>query len=142
MLKKVPLNTDYFTYENLNPKNHRDGDCVIRAIAKATDQTWYKVYQDLVDIGLKYGYMPNSDEVTARYLTSLGWTKMKEPRNCYNRKYMVKDWIDVQLDSEDGLDSKIIASVGSHHLTTIIAGKVVDIWNCSRETMHTYWVKR
>ena len=42
MKRKIPENTKYFTYLNLNPKNRKAGDCVIRAIAYATGLSWYR----------------------------------------------------------------------------------------------------
>ena len=48
--------------------------------------------------------------------------------------------------NEEQLDENqltvIVANVGSHHVTCIKDGKVQDIWDCSRNTMHKYWYKR
>ena len=65
---------------NLNPKGIRACDCVIRAIALATAQTWDKVYMDLCELGLKMKRVPNEKQVYEKYLEQKGWTKHKQPR--------------------------------------------------------------
>lgn len=141
MRKTRQIETDYYKFVNVNPHNKITSDCVVRAIARATEQDWCKVYDDLVEIGRKYGYMPNEETCYNKYLTKLGWVKMKEPRNVFNKKYMVKDWLDETMMNE-GVPDRIVATVGSHHLSCIYDGRVNDIWDCSRQTMHSYWVKK
>lgn len=36
MIRKIPPETSTFHFHNENPKGRRTGDCVIRAIARAT----------------------------------------------------------------------------------------------------------
>lgn len=38
--------TNWFAYNNVNPKNKINGDCVIRAIANAMNKTWDEVKYD------------------------------------------------------------------------------------------------
>lgn len=45
---------------NPNPLGKTTGDCVVRAIAIATDQSWRKTYRHLCDIGDRQADMPNS----------------------------------------------------------------------------------
>lgn len=126
---------DYFSYYNANPHNRFASDCAIRAIALATDQSWETVYKDLYDIGLKYGFMPNEKNSIHRYLTKLGWVKMKEPRDFMNKKMMVKDFIRKNKET-------LIIYAGTEHLVTARGGKVYDTWDSSRQTMHTYYIKQ
>jgi len=44
-----------FIEYNPNPQNKNIGDCVIRAVSKALDQSWEKSYRDLSDLGIKIG---------------------------------------------------------------------------------------
>ena len=135
-MKTIPANTENFIYENLNPNNHNNaGDCVIRAISKALNQPWKKTYQDLCEIGCRLGRMPNDRVVFDRYLKSKGWTKCSEPRNWDNTKMTVEAFMRYTKDDV------IIANVGSLHVTCIIDKKVYDKWNCTKKTMHTYYVE-
>lgn len=126
----------YFHYFNANSHNHATGDCVVRAISSACNVSWEDTFKGLCEIGLKYGYMPNSDQCIKKYLEARGWVKMKEPRNCYNRKLSVQEFL-----CNNKHKSNIIANIGSHHMAAIINNVVYDIWDSSRETMHSYWVK-
>ena len=44
---------------NINPKNKRTKDCVIRAIATATNSSWEYIYRELAELGIKKGLMIN-----------------------------------------------------------------------------------
>ena len=129
----------YFHYYNANNHNHKVGDCVVRAIATATQQSWEKVYDGLYKIGRHYGYMPNDDQCIKKYLTGLGWEKMKEPRDVNNKKIDVIRFIDYYWPEDH---RSVIANVGSHHMVAINEGVVHDIWDSSRQTMHSYWIKK
>ena len=78
---------------NLNPKGWKTGDCVIRAIAYATQQSWDDVYKGLSDLGFKKKRMPNDKQVYEQYLKDLGWEKQKQPRKWDNTKYTVNEFI-------------------------------------------------
>lgn len=133
--QKYP-DTEWFTYYNANPHNRKSEDCVIRAICTATGLSWENVLINLTQIGVKDGYVPNDPKCFEKYLKSLGWIKCSEPRNMDNTKMLVKEFLNKRKGSES-----IIAYVGSHHVVAIINKKVHDIWDSSKQTMHTYWVK-
>ena len=57
-----------FIEYNPNPNNSRVGDCVIRAIAKAENASWDKIYLDLCVYGLMCSDLPISNNVWGRYL--------------------------------------------------------------------------
>ena len=48
---------------NANPKGWKTDDCVIRAIALATNQTWDKVFTDLNEIAFKKKRVFNDKKV-------------------------------------------------------------------------------
>lgn len=52
-------------YFNPNPAGKAVGDCVIRAIAKATGESWGKVYMDLAATGHELSDMPSANAVVA-----------------------------------------------------------------------------
>ena len=59
---------EMFIEYNPNPSNSRVGDCVIRAIAKAENASWDKIYLDLCVYGLMCSDLPISNNVWGRYL--------------------------------------------------------------------------
>lgn len=134
-------NTDCYTYYNANPKGKIGGDCVIRAIALATGQSWEQTIRELTELGIKTGYVLNDQHVYTKYLLLKGFTQCKEPRNAYNKKMTVKEWMQEEQIYSGNQKSVIVAKVGSHHIACIIEGTVHDIWNSSSQTMHKYWIK-
>ena len=68
-----------FIYTNPNPIDKKVGDCVIRAIAIATETTWERAYMDLCMEGLEMADLPNSNAVWASYLKKLGFRKGTDP---------------------------------------------------------------
>lgn len=70
--EKYP-DTNTFHWYNANPKNKYTGDCVIRAISVTLELPREQVYRDLVEIGIKYGYMMNDPKTYSKYLDSKGW---------------------------------------------------------------------
>ena len=138
---------------NINPRGIKAGDCVVRAIALATEQTWDKVYTDLCEIGLKMKRMPNEKQVYEKYLDNLGWTKHKQPRaKNYEEgyfsgmsKYTVDELI-YKLDGDKligGGSIHIIVSV-ANHLTCLEYDKgyqITDTWDCGHKCVGNYWTK-
>lgn len=132
--QKRMINTPYYEYTNVNPFGKYGGDCVVRAIALMTNEGWAQTIHNLTDLGIKKGFIVNDQHLYPKYLESLGFKEMLEPRDRYNKKITVKEFIN------QNPHINCVANVGSHHVTAIKDGKVRDIWNCSNETMHKYWV--
>lgn len=125
-----------YEYKNANPKTDKAGDCVIRAISLALNQSWETTYKDLFEIGLKMKRMPNDRKVWRKYLESKGWVKCSEPRNWDNTKMTIIRAVDYIKESE------IIVNAGNLHVTYIKDKVLYDTWNCSNKTMHSYWRKK
>ena len=121
-----------FNKNNLNPKDNKTGDCVVRAIMKGTKQTWIKVYEDLCKLGLELLAMPNSPEVYQKYLKDIGWIKQRMPRFKDNTRYTIEEFAD------ENPKGTFIISV-ANHLTVVVDGTLIDTWNCSYKSMGNYW---
>ena len=67
---------------NVNPRNKRVGDCVVRAIATATGMTWREVYADLARVGYDEADMMSSNDVWGLYLYLLGFDPFILPESC------------------------------------------------------------
>lgn len=124
-----------FVKYNANPKGKKAGDCVIRAISKALNQSWEKTYSDLCELGLKQCMMPNDKRVFEKYLKLKGWVKCSEPRTWDNHKQMICQAVPFIKDK------KLIIYAGSLHVTYVDNQTLYDTWDCRMKTMHTYWRK-
>lgn len=68
----------YVNY-NANPKARRVGDCVIRAISKATGQDWYTTYCGIAIKGFELCDLPSSNYVWGEYLKDKGFQRELVP---------------------------------------------------------------
>ena len=152
MIEKIPTETETFMFHNENPKGHRTGDCVIRAIAAAEGKTWDEVFTSLCELALKYKEMPNDKKVYSRYLEAQGWKKYKQPRKDDNTKYTGSQWcIKMSVVNPDGAAGNVIAHIGGHHIVCIkptnhgdginCRYKICDTWDSSRGCIGNYWIK-
>lgn len=127
--------TCYYEYHNENPFDKYHGDCVVRAIALMTNTSWADTIHKMTDLGIIKGLVLNDQELYPLYLKKNGFVEHNEPRTYINTKITVKEFI------QNNPHINCVAKVGSHHITAIKDGKVHDIWDCSNQTMHKYWVK-
>lgn len=123
-----------FTPYNANPKGWKTDDCVIRAIAYATQKTWNEVFDILCAIGSKKCRMPNDDIVWQKYLENIGWVKHHQPKWPDGTKYTVKEFADRFAPT------MAIVRV-ANHLTVIEGRCLMDTWDCSYKTVGNYWTK-
>lgn len=128
-----------FKQFNANPKQwKREGDCVVRALCVALDQTWEETYKELFELGLKKCTMPNSKSTYEAYLKQKGWVKHKMPvwydafgrRQRYTIRALAKEYPDM----------KAVISV-ANHLTYVEEGTLIDTWDCSIKSVGNYWTK-
>ncbi len=120
---------------NANPKQWKnEGDCVVRALCKATNLSWEEVYQELCDIGLKKCRMPNSKQVYEEFLKEQGFIKCSMPRHCDNTRYTVREFI------ETFKEELVVISV-ANHLTYAENDYLYDTWDCSFKSVGNYWIK-
>ena len=118
---------------NPNPRCNRVGDCTVRAISKAMEQSWEQTYAGLTAYGFMYGDMPSANNVWGNYLK----------RNGY-RRYLVddhgKDYYTVEdfcIDNPSG--TYILAIEG--HVVCVQDGFYYDTWDSGREEPIYFWKK-
>lgn len=138
--------SDVFHLYNANPRNRIAGDCVIRAISTALQQSWEQTVRELTEVGIKHGLVCNEQACYDKYLKSKGWVKCKQPRKYDNTKYTGKEFCRelVRYDSEiySGDDMlHIVAHIGTHHVVAIMSGQVWDTWDSTSGAIGVYWVK-
>lgn len=118
---------------NYNPLAIKTCDCVIRAILKATGQTWPETFDGLCRLARQECRMPNDKPVYNQYLRHLGFEMQKMPRFPDNTRYTVREFADA-----NPIGTFIISI--ANHLTVIIDGVLYDTWDCSRKSVGNYWM--
>lgn len=118
---------------NPNPQGYYVGDCVIRALSIALDQSWEDVYLELCIQGLTLSDMPSSNKVWGKYLKNLGYHRYVIPDTC-PICYTVRDF------TEEHPRGIYILGTGSH-VIAIIDGNYIDSWDSGDENPLYYWTK-
>jgi len=132
---KIPEDTQNFHYHNENPKGKHTTDCVIRAIAVATNTSWETTLSNLTALAMKHSQMPIDKNLYAKYLASLGWDKHAQPRKHSGKKFTAAEFAQVLKGRP------AIAHVGGHHMSFLNENKVWDTWDCSGRCVGNYWIK-
>lgn len=125
-----------FELRNVNPKNKKTSDCVIRAIVLASGKDYNVVLEDLYKVMKKTGYMMNEKRCYEKLLDSYGFIKIKQPKRNDNTKYLVNE-LDELIDSNQ---YDIVVSM-ANHLTCIKNNTIIDTWDCGRKTVSNYFVR-
>ncbi len=125
---------EFIKYNN-NPKNKKTGDCVIRAIATATNSSWEYVYIKLAELGIRKGLIINDPNNWQKYLEILGYKKQKMPRRSDRTRYTLEEFA-----TEIAEENKIYLVRLAGHLTVIKNKNLIDTWNCSYKSVGNYWI--
>ena len=127
-----------FIKYNANPKGKKTGDCVIRAICTALNQSWEDTYKELLEVTLLKCYAISSKENIIEYLRRKGYEMQKMPKiytDCSFRRYTVEEFADNIAKPK----ITYIISV-ANHLTIIKDKKLYDTWNCKNKSVGNYWI--
>ena len=122
-----------YSYYNPNPKANRVGDCVIRAISKALNQSWEDTYIDLTIQGYIMGDLLSSNGVWGAYLKGKGFVRDVVPVDCPDC-YTIEDFC---KEYPQGI---FVIGTGSHAVA-VIDGNVFDTWD-SRNEQPIYFYKK
>ncbi len=123
-----------YSYYQPNPTGKSVGDCTIRAIAKAMEQTWEEAYAGLSLEGFLRGDLPNADSVWGPYLREHGFTRHLLPDTCPDC-YTVADF------AEEHPNGTYILSMPGRHVVAVVDGTIFDSWDSSGEVPVYYWTK-
>ena len=110
----------YIPFQN-NPLNKRTDDCVVRALSKALDEPWERVYIDLCLKGLEMADWGNNNAVWDEYLRDKGYRRETIPNTCPNC-YTLADFC------RDNPSGEFIVSTGTHAVS-VIDGNYYDTWD-------------
>ena len=126
-----------FVYYNPNPQDGHVGDCVIRAVTKATDSTWEDTYMKIVVYGYMMSDMPSANRVWRQYLKDNGFKKYLVPDTCPDC-YTVQDFCS---DHPTGIYILGIDGYKSGHVVAVVSGNYYDTWDSGQEFVNFYWRK-
>lgn len=122
-----------FVQSNINPDGLRVGDCTVRAIAEALDQSWEQTYVDLALQGLLMKDMPSANHVWGEYLRGKGFRQRLVPDGEHGP-------ITVEQFAKDNPFGTYILAI-SGHVVCVKDGDWLDSWNSGNEVPIYYWVK-
>lgn len=122
-----------YSYFNANPYKIRVGDCVIRAISKALNQSWEDTYIDLTIQGYLMGDLLSSNAVWGAYLKSKGFIRDIISNDC-PECYTIEDFC-----NEHPKGTYVIGT-GSHAVA-VVDGVLYDTWNSSGEVPIYFYYK-
>ena len=118
---------------NPNPMGARVGDCTVRAISRATGESWDAVYCGLCVEGLRLCDMPTANHVWGAYLRRHGFRRRALPDDCPDC-YTVADFC---RDHPNG--TYVLAISG--HVVCVADGIYYDTWDSGSESPAYYWYK-
>lgn len=125
-----------YVEKNLNFKNKKTGDCVIRAFAMASGKDYKVVAKELFDIWMETGYVLNEKRCEDKWLERNGWLKVKQPKKEDNTKYLVGE-IDELINENQNCIIRL-----AHHITCVVDNNLIDIWDCRYKTIGNYYIKK
>lgn len=114
-----------YRFYNPNPLNKFVGDCVIRAITKATGDSWDETYDGVCYAGKQLKDMPSSNAVWGAYLKQKGFRRHIIPNTCPDC-YSVKDFC---RDNPQG----IFVLCLDGHVVTAMHGNYYDVYDSGDE---------
>ena len=121
-------------YANPNPCRQEEPDCVVRAIAIATDQSWKKVHRDLCMLSCERCTMPSVNWLWGLYLEKCGYEKSIPHEKC-------PECMTVREFCRIYPEGTYVIGTGTHAVA-VINGNYWDIWNSGDETVSYFYRKR
>lgn len=122
-----------FKYFNPNPKGLRVGDCVIRAISKALNQSWQETYIELCLLGYIMGDLPSSNKVWDNYLKAQGFKRDIVSNDC-PECYTIEDFCN------EHPQGTFVIGTGTHAVA-VIDGVYCDAWDSGTEQPIYFYYK-
>ena len=123
-----------FVSYNANPTGKHIGDCTVRAISKALDQSWDITYLSLCLYGYMFCDMPSANHVWGSYLKSRGFARHVIP-SCCPDCYTVRDFC------EDHPNGTYILAIDGH-VVTVCEGCYYDTWDSGDQVPLYFWERK
>lgn len=132
----IPDDTENFKYFNNNPKGLHQSDCIVRAVANVLIRDYCEVCKDLSNLQCETGL---ADVILVdKYMQINGYIKMRQPHHGDGRCYRGREFVSSIYTAGH---RRILANIGQGHITSIVDGKINDIWDCSDKVIGNYWIE-
>ena len=118
-----------YIHANPNPIGKYVDDCVIRAIAIATNRSWDDIYIHVCLQGYIMKNMPSVNKVWGTYLSSIGFV---------NEQIYCPDCYTIRDFCESNPVGTFILATGSHAVCAI-DGDWFDTWDSGDELIMSVW---
>lgn len=122
-----------FIEYNPNPVGSHVGDCVVRAVSKALNDSWENTYIKLCIMGFAMGDMPNGDNVFGAVLRMHGFKKRTLPDTC-------PDCYTLKHFAADNPYGTFVLGLGGH-VVTVEDGDIYDAFDSSSYIPIYYWYR-
>lgn len=122
-----------YVYYQPNKRNYSAGDCVIRAICRATGKDWDTVYAELSAEGMINGDWGNANHVWDSYLRAQGYKRYAIPDLC-------PQCFTVAQFAADNPTGTYILATGTH-VVCVENGAIYDSYDSSQKIPIYYYVK-
>lgn len=119
-----------FSHYNPSPFGRNVGDCSVRALSKALNQSWDTTYWGLCIEGNLRGDMPSANATWGAYLRRHGFQRELAPEDT-----TVAEFADAHPDG-------IYILALSSHVVCIVDGVLYDTWRSDNEIVLYYWQER
>ena len=131
------MDSKRFKYYQPNKKDLKDeyGDCVIRALTKATNKTWIEVFDELLPYARENQTMPNNKVCYEKYILNNNF----EYHGISNKKGSKRPTVD-SFTKEHKKGTYILRV--AHHIVTVVDGLYYDTWDSGAKSLYGYWEKR
>lgn len=123
-----------WVYANPNPCRQEEPDCVVRAIAIATGQSWDRVHWDLCRLSHEMCTMPSVNWLWGIYLRRCGFEKFLLPETC-------PECVTVREFARRYPEGTYVIGTGSHAVC-VRDGDWYDSWNSGDETPTYFYRKK
>lgn len=118
---------------NPNPDKNEVGDCTIRALTLALEETWDNTYLLVSAKAFEMKDMPSSNPVWAAVLRQNGFKRYVIPNECPDC-YTIEDFC---RDHPRGL---YVLATGTH-VVTVMDGNYWDTWDSGKKVPIYYFMK-
>lgn len=141
---RIRPDTTYFHYFNANPHGRITCDCVVRALATATQIPYDTVVDELTAQFHETGIHQADSRAVALWLKRKGWKQCSQPKRRDGTKYTGRQFC---WSMQNGgrframSNERVVANIGAHHVVAIVEGKVNDTWNSTGRCIGKYWRK-
>ncbi len=116
---------------NPNPLGKQLGDCAVRAIAIATNQSWRKTYDELCEEGRRQADLPASNAVWGMVLRKKGFRQFILPDEC-------PECVTVRTFARMYPEGVYVIGTGTHAVA-VIDGDWYDTSDSGNETPAYFW---